>query len=635
MTEPEIDINKIIVGLVSQTLSQLVSSSTAAVSARLSRLKVGLHLGFSKYLTATRDRASTIKTLLYRDRPVALLDFYVNLYFQYKNRKIDDYTVVSRLRDWKRLVITGTAGSGKSIFMKYLLISLVTKGATGIPVFIELRHLNSLTDKDLLKFIYHTINIHVPSLTAEAFEYGLSKGAFALLLDGFDELNFTDRKKHERDLLDLSARFPDLVIVISSRPDDCFASWEKFHVLEVLPMIKEQTLELLRKLDYDADVKKKFISEIKKHLFERHKSFLSNPLLATMMLLTFEQFAQIPDKMHVFYEQAFDTLYLKHDALKASYKRQTYANLSIDDFKRIFSTFCLITYFEQVFSFEEVLIRGYLKRAVEISKIEVKVDDFLRDLLESVCLIQKDGIYYNFSHRSFQEYFCAYFISRSSDSEAYRAAERLSHRVEDNVLAMLKDINQDLLEEHWILPRLNDICEAIEKVDEVENPLSYATIFGDVGIMRFLRRDWRVSWSTAKQELYVKYAILNLYPDHMYKFEKSRGAGNDYKILRELVDSRPWEKNERYESLKGLVPGSRSKNQVSGRRASEIELFDVKFETQPNDNVWFSKSKMAKRFPQEKRVLQNLRKEVQARVSERKEKLRSIFDATLPEEGGN
>ena len=60
----------------------------------------------------------------------------------------------------------------------------------------------------------------------------------------------------------------------------------------------------------------KFIDNVKKHLYDKHKSFLSNPLLTTMMLLTFDQFAEIPEKMFLFYEQAFDTLFLKHDATK-------------------------------------------------------------------------------------------------------------------------------------------------------------------------------------------------------------------------------------------------------------------------------------------------------------------------------
>jgi hypothetical protein len=30
-----------------------------------------------------------------------------------------------------------------------------------------------------------------------------------------------------------------------------------------------------------------------------------------MMLLTFDQFADIPEKIHLFYEQAFETLFLE------------------------------------------------------------------------------------------------------------------------------------------------------------------------------------------------------------------------------------------------------------------------------------------------------------------------------------
>jgi hypothetical protein len=41
-----------------------------------------------------------------------------------------------------------------------------------------------------------------------------------------------------------------------------------------------------------------------------------------MMLMTFDEFAEITSKMHIFYDQAFNVLYNKHDATKTSFRRK-------------------------------------------------------------------------------------------------------------------------------------------------------------------------------------------------------------------------------------------------------------------------------------------------------------------------
>ena len=55
-----------------------------------------------------------------------------------------------------------------------------------------------------------------------------------------------------------------------------------------------------------------------------------------------------------------------------------------------------------------------MRRAFDFEDKDVSLaDSFLRDLLKSVCVMQIEGVEYTFTHRSFQEYFAAYFISRS------------------------------------------------------------------------------------------------------------------------------------------------------------------------------------------------------------------------------
>ncbi len=81
-----------------------------------------------------------------------------------------------------------------------------------------------------------------------------------------------------------------------------------------------------------------------------------------MMLLTFSSYADMPEKIHVFYDQAFDTLFSRHDATKEAFKRERNTKYSIDVFKRYLSYLCLITYNENKTDFSETsCLKDFLK----------------------------------------------------------------------------------------------------------------------------------------------------------------------------------------------------------------------------------------------------------------------------------
>ncbi len=91
-----------------------------------------------------------------------------------------------------------------------------------------------------------------------------------------------------------------------------------------------------------------------------------------MMLMTFDQFAHIPDKIYIFYEQAFETLFFRHDAGKqAAFRRKMYTNLAINDFKNCLSALCVSTYFRNKYQFNEAEILDYISAAAKSEKITV------------------------------------------------------------------------------------------------------------------------------------------------------------------------------------------------------------------------------------------------------------------------
>lgn len=91
------------------------------------------------------------------------------------------------------MVILGSAGSGKSMFMKFLFIALCQQPRRQVPLFIELRHLAAFTSRSLIAFMYHTVTLPGAVSTLDQFDKGLASGLFTLILDGFDEIDYGNK----------------------------------------------------------------------------------------------------------------------------------------------------------------------------------------------------------------------------------------------------------------------------------------------------------------------------------------------------------------------------------------------------------------------------------------------------------
>ena len=414
------------------------------------------------HIQATFDRCTKVKTLLNRDQPVSLLSIYVNVKFRNGAKAIDDFGLIEKLQTQKRVVISGTGGGGKTIFMKYLWISLFENPNGRVPIFVELRRLNEGANDRLDLYIFHSIIDSQSNFSQRDFEAGIRDGKFVLILDGFDEIEDKKKDTLERQILSLAHNNPELTIVVSGRSDPRFSAWQAFSIFHVIPFSKAQTVELIGKLQYDRVIRKKFSDRVKADLYDKHRSFLSNPLLTTMMLLTFDQFADIPEKIHLFYDQAFDTLFAKHDATKEAYKRRMYTELSIDVFKRIFSYFFLATYYDEKFEVSDAECLSYIQKSFKIDGADIAPEKFLQDLTESVCMLQRDGTSFVFVHRSFQEYFAAYFLARISRNNLDEILRKISRRPTDNVIKMLYDIDQDAFEKDYVLPNLRRILSSLD-----------------------------------------------------------------------------------------------------------------------------------------------------------------------------
>lgn len=295
------------------------------------------------------------------------------------------------------------------------------------------------------------------SLDREYVAKALDAGHFILFLDGFDEVIHEKRSDVTQFIQDFTKNFGKNAVLVTSRPDPGLEGWQQFSLFQVAPLTIDQARSLVEKLSFDNDIKSKFLLDLRADLFGKHRSFLSNPLLLSIMLLSYGQSATIPNKLTVFYNQAYEALYERHDTLKDGFRRKRLTPLDIQDFARLFSAFCLLAFDKRKLEFTHTEALEYIEKSEEIIGLDVLKDNYLNDLIQAVCLLVQDGLSIVYSHRSFQEYFAARFISEARSDVQERLIKKYSSQIlMDNVMSMLHEMRPEAVEQYYIVPALNE-----------------------------------------------------------------------------------------------------------------------------------------------------------------------------------
>ncbi len=452
----DLDVNKVAAEFLVAQETKLLDLGKGVYKTARGKLRLKLRRTYTKYVGNIFERYCRSKSFFIRTEPIQLYDFYVPLDLVVGRKTIANPSAEGIASKHRLCTVCGTAGSGKSMFMKHLLLSsLLAKKR--MPVFVELRELND-TKECLEDAIYRSLVSNGLNVEPAYVEAALDGGHFLLLLDGFDEVSLSRRTELGRSIRELGDQFQHTAIVVSSRPDSAFDGWQRFSCLSIKPLTLQKAQALVAKLPYDEEMKQRFLTELGKGLYREHESFLSNPLLLSIMLLTYGQSADIPAKISVFYRNAYEALFERHDALKAGYKRDRRCGLDIADFERVLAAFSLQTYDQGQFQFTRSAALAYAKTASDISRIPVSAEDFIDDALQAVSLLVEDGMQILFAHRSFQEFFTAEFMAYAEPPLQERLIQRYAPRITtDSVIEILHELKPEAIEEHYILKGLQKL----------------------------------------------------------------------------------------------------------------------------------------------------------------------------------
>lgn len=459
--DPNKAVAEAVTSLAAKAADKIVTKGTKFVRGLGTDLRL-LTSSHKRYIGKVSKDFYRAKSFLNPHTKKPLYDFFVPLGIsrgdtRYEEASIENLTLVENFN-----VLTGLGGCGKSMMMRHLFLDTL-RVAERVPILVELRDLNDGKTKlyDLVrKALFDNGFVEDDSF----FKKAMTAGHFAIFLDGFDESN--NPAETADAILHLARDFEKNVIVVSSRPDDLFSSWQSFNEWKVQPLTLEKACDLVDKVPthiFDQKIQQKFIEDLRAKLFRTHTSFLSNPLLLSIMILTYRDSAEIPTKLSVFYDQAYSTLFQRHDALKGGYKRKRETLLDIQDFSKVFSAFAVLTFDKRKTTFSDTEILHHLRNAKKFLSVDFSEECFLKDAIQAVSLLVRDGINITFSHRSFQEYFTALFISQATPEIKIKLiAKYRKNYFQDSVMQLLHNLEPELVEKEVIIPEINDLESAIE-----------------------------------------------------------------------------------------------------------------------------------------------------------------------------
>ena len=405
-------------------INRAVNAAADFVQKKYKEYQVDIRTAFERYLDNASERYNQIRTLATGTEPRSIIgkdNIYVGIGVQYHNQEISTSTVEPMLNISNNILILGSGGVGKSMLMRYLFLNTAMRGDY-VPVLLELRKVSGQTPGEIsiLELIYTCMKDFDVQLNKEQFEYSLRSGCYLFLLDGFDEVKEALTPETAEAIQSFCAKYPKNPCIITSRPRHDIKPFETFTVLESMTLSKDQAVRLASKIWTEDEKTKEFCKQLDETLYKRHKDFAENPLLLSMMFLTFMRNNSIPDHLSDFYQKAYEALYSAHDNHDKGYYKRDFKCKKLDEskFKLLLSRFCFQTYFNEIYEFSEKKILSYLEKSIH--KLELKgvtAKDYLVDLRNAVCMIVQEGDIYRFSHRSFQTYFAAYYTSYTLTDE--------------------------------------------------------------------------------------------------------------------------------------------------------------------------------------------------------------------------
>lgn len=517
-------IKTLISPFVGERLNKILNSVCDVITDEISQI---VNNKILEYLCTEYERNYKTKTILHRSEPIKLEDFYQPLFLQkqsnqwghtklpIESNRICTEKVESLFDDSDCITIIGTAGSGKSTLVKYLFVNTITENYK-IPIKIELRYLNNYSG-DLISYIKNEIIKFAEIAQSDRIiERLLSSGDFIIFFDGYDELALNKKENVTRDICNITKKYKKNKYILTSRPLVNIDMLEHFHNYQVCEMnLDEITLFVKKQFSQtEQELADKIIATIKNEDSKIYHSFLSNPLLLSMFIITYQSDSNVPQKRSDYYYQVFNTLYSVHDtSSKLGFVRDRKTKLLKENFIDLLKRFSFKAFLSQKYAFSEEYFSTEMQNIKTDLNLTFSNDDLLFDLEVSIGILTQDGLDITYPHRSLQEYFAALFVTSLTHENKLKIYQHLQTRCESsfgtfvvydylNFYSLLSEMDQTNFIKYFFIPILKS---SKQKVCNLKNSDSIVNAFMSICAISYLcSKEMRLDFSNYITDTYDK-----------------------------------------------------------------------------------------------------------------------------------
>ncbi|MDJ0694482.1 NACHT domain-containing protein [Mastigocoleus sp. MO_188.B34] len=317
------------------------------------------------------------------------------------------------VKHYKKLIVWGKPGGGKTTFLKYLAINSNLEESVNklIPVFISLKEfVESDSNHKLINAIINEFKF-IPNSEA-IIQSLLRKGEFLIMLDGLDEVKLDDNRIYQ-EIESLTTSYPDNNFIVTCRTGTTDYVFKDFTEVEAADFGWDQIKKFVYKWFTErgeGKVAQKFIKKLETN--EYVKELATNPLLLTILCCIFDDSYDFTNSRYELYADAVDSFLRRWDASRRI-DRNLYLKLPRQRKIAMLSEIAYdgLNHKPKKILWKEWELRDKMINFLKSISVEAEIHKVLKEIEAYYGLIIKraKGIY-SFSHLTFQEYFAAEYI---------------------------------------------------------------------------------------------------------------------------------------------------------------------------------------------------------------------------------
>ena len=328
-----------------------------------------------------------------------------------------------------RSVLSGGPGSGKSTFLKYMLLrELQSDAILQIPALLPLNELDQ-RDKSIFNNLVNIFDRSGIPYAESLLQRLLRSGRLRLLIDGLDELRVDDRARVVKEIEELMTSYKDCSFLITCRTA-AYEFWfgDCLHYEVQRFSRRSITAFVLRWFSQEKKKARELLLQVLSS--GRMRDLCSSPLMLTIVCIGFDAGIDLSNNRAEIYKDAVDALLRKWDASRSIYRDNVYRTLTPKRREDLLCDLAARTFVDNQIAIPSAQARELVSQFLKTmpTSPDISVEDDAEVVLQAIetqhGLIERRSVqFWAFSHLTFQEFFVAqYLATRDPDLRSKVAA---------------------------------------------------------------------------------------------------------------------------------------------------------------------------------------------------------------------